>query len=180
MHMRGRGDWRFLLRQKAKGRRQKTKVRNELTLPNCSLDLEHRDLPKKTLASIAFLTFAFCLLPFAFVGAASFDVVEATIASTHAAMKAHTLTCHALVDAYLQRIAAYDKNGPAINAIVVTNPEALTIADDLDRRFARSGFVGPLHCVPTIVKDNFETVGLQSADGSASLAGSSRIKTRFS
>src|SRR5579871_4477855 len=61
MHMRGRGDWRFLLRQKAKGRRQKTKVRNELTLPNCSLDLEHRDLPKKTLASIAFLTFAFCL-----------------------------------------------------------------------------------------------------------------------
>ena len=97
----------------------------------------------------------------------AFDVVETTITQVHAAMKAGRLTCHALVDSYLKRIAAFDKTGPALNAIVITNPDALKQADDLDRRFARGGFVGPLHCVPTIVKDNFETIGLQSADGSA-------------
>jgi Asp-tRNA(Asn)/Glu-tRNA(Gln) amidotransferase A subunit family amidase len=107
----------------------------------------------------------------AFVPAPGFDVVEATIAQVHAEMKAGRLTCHALVDQYLKRIAAYDKTGPALNAIVVVNPDALKQADDLDRRFAQGGFTGPLHCVPTIVKDNFETIGLQSADGSASLAG---------
>ena len=69
------------------------------------------------------------------------------------------------------RIEAYDKNGPAINAIVVINPNALAEADDLDRRFKATGPVGPLHCIPAIVKDNFETIGLQSADGSLSLAG---------
>lgn len=102
---------------------------------------------------------------------APFRVEETTIAQIHAAMQDHRLTCRALVDAYLGRIDAYDKNGPAINAIVVTNPDADAEADDLDRRFAQSGFVGPLHCIPAIVKDNFETVGLQSAAGSLSLKG---------
>ncbi len=111
--------------------------------------------------------------------AAPFRVEEATIADIHAAMKAGRLTCRALVEAYLRRIEAYDKNGPAINAIVVTNSEALVRADELDRRFAQSGFVGPLHCVPTIVKDNFETVGLQSANGSLALAGFVSKKDAF-
>src|SRR3954467_4606926 len=87
-------------------------------------------------------------------------VEEITIAQIHDAMKAGRLTCHALVDAYLRRIDAFDKNGPAINAIVQLNPEALAQADALDRRFAQAGPVGPLHCVPAIVKDNFETIGL--------------------
>jgi amidase len=100
-----------------------------------------------------------------------FDVQEASIAQIHAAMKAERLTCRALVEQYLRRIDAFDKQGPAINAIVLINPEAATLADDLDRRFAASGFVGPLHCVPMIVKDNFETIGLQSANGSLALAG---------
>ncbi len=94
-----------------------------------------------------------------------FRVEEATIAQIHEAMRARTLTCRALVDAYLRRIDAYDKNGPALNAIVLTNPDALKQADELDRRFAQSGPVGSLHCIPAIVKDNFETVGLQSAAG---------------
>jgi len=101
----------------------------------------------------------------------AFEVQEATIAQIHAAMRAGRLTCHGLVEQYLRRIDAYDKNGPAINAIVVTNPDALKQADDLDRRFAASGPIGPLHCVPMIVKDNFETIGLQSANGSLALAG---------
>ncbi|HUL74793.1 MAG TPA: amidase family protein, partial [Vicinamibacterales bacterium] len=101
------------------------------------------------------------------------------IAKVHAAMRAHQLTCRQLVDAYLQRIARYDKNEPPINAIVLTNPNALTEADELDRRFASSGLTGPLHCVPTIVKDNFETIGLQSADGSLALKGFVSDKDAF-
>jgi amidase len=103
--------------------------------------------------------------------AAPFTVEEARIADIHATMKAGRLTCRALVQAYLRRIDAYDKNGPAINAIVVVNDGALAQADDLDRRFAQSGPVGPLHCIPMIVKDNFETIGLQSANGSLALKG---------
>src|SRR3982750_213634 len=87
----------------------------------------------------------------------AFRVEETTIADVHAAMRARALTCHALVQAYLDRIAAYDKRGPAINALVVVNPKALAVADSLDRRFAREGLTGPLHCIPMIVKDNFET-----------------------
>ena len=101
----------------------------------------------------------------------AFHVEEATISQIHDAMRARRLTCRALVQAYLRRIEAFDKAGPSINAIVVSNPDALAEADQLDKRFAQGGFVGPLHCVPTIVKDNFETIGLQSADGSLSLEG---------
>lgn len=97
----------------------------------------------------------------------------------HAALKAGRVTCRALVEQYLRRIDAYDKNGPGINAIVLTNPKALEQADDLDRRAAQGTFVGPLHCVPMIVKDNFETVGLQSANGSLALAGFVSSKDAF-
>jgi amidase len=108
-----------------------------------------------------------------------FQVEEASIAEIHEALKAGRITCRSLVERYLRRIEAYDKNGPALNAIVVVNPEALTQADDLDRRAKASGFVGPLHCVPTIVKDNFETIGLQSANGSLALAGFVSSKDAF-
>lgn len=104
-------------------------------------------------------------------GPPPFEVVEATIAGVHAAMREGRLTCRQLVDASLARIAAYDRNGPALNAIVVTNPRAREEADALDARLAAGGAVGPLHCVPVIVKDNFETVGLQSANGSLALEG---------
>jgi Asp-tRNA(Asn)/Glu-tRNA(Gln) amidotransferase A subunit family amidase len=110
---------------------------------------------------------------------APFRIEEATIAQIHAAMKAGQLTCRALVENYLRRIEAYDKNGPALNAIVVVNPDALKVADDLDRRYKQGGPTGPLHCVPAIVKDNFETIGLQSAAGSLSLKGFVSNKDAF-
>ncbi len=103
--------------------------------------------------------------------AAPFEVEEATIAQVHDAMKAGRLTCRVLVGQYLKRIEAYDKNGPAINSLVVLNPDAEKQADELDRRFAQGGLTGPLHCVPMIVKDNFETKGLQTTDGALALAG---------
>lgn len=101
----------------------------------------------------------------------SFVAAEASIAGVHAAMAGGRLTCRALVELYLRRIEAYDRNGPALNALIVINPDALARADDLDRRYASSGPVGSLHCVPMIVKDNMETIGLQSANGSLALQG---------
>ncbi len=86
-------------------------------------------------------------------------------------MREGRLTCRGLVDAYIRRINAYDKNGPAINAIVTINPDATKEADEMDRRFAQSGLTGPLHCVPMIVKDNFETKGLQTSNGALVFAG---------
>src|SRR5580704_17373792 len=77
-----------------------------------------------------------------------FEVEEATIAQVHEAMRSGRLTCRELVDAYIRRIHAYDKNGPSINAIVTINPEAGQEAAELDRRFAASGLTGRLHCVP--------------------------------
>ncbi|MGQ0736659.1 MAG: amidase family protein [Acidobacteriota bacterium] len=109
----------------------------------------------------------------------AFRIEEATIGDIHAAFREGRLTCRALVMQYLARIQAYDKNGPALNAIVLTNPRALEEADDLDRRAAAGGTAGPLHCVPIIVKDNFETVGLQSANGSLALAGFTSSKDAF-
>ena len=109
----------------------------------------------------------------------AFQAEEATIAQIHDALKTGRVTCRTLVERYLRRIDAYDKNGPALNAIVLVNPEALKQADDLDRRAAAGGFAGPLHCVPTIVKDNFETIGLQSANGSLALAGFVSSKDAF-
>ena len=94
---------------------------------------------------------------------------EATIASVHA-FKAKQLTAIRR-RAVSVRIAQFDKTGPALNAVTVTNPKALDEADALDRRYATGGLTGPLHCVPVVVKDNYETIGLQSANGSKSLEG---------
>jgi amidase len=134
----------------------------------------------RTLTVALLFTFALCPLPSALVKAQQpFNVVEATIADIHAAFKAKRVTCAALVDAYLARIAAYDKQGPSLNAVVITNPEVRSQAAEMDRRYARSGLTGPLHCIPMVVKDNFETIGLQSANGSKSLEGFISDKDAF-
>src|SRR5580658_10156360 len=75
---------------------------------------------------------------------ASFDVVEATIDSIHAAMRAGRLSCARLVQAYLDRIAAYDQAGPKLNAVQNVNPHALKQAADLDGKFRASGEMAPL------------------------------------
>jgi Asp-tRNA(Asn)/Glu-tRNA(Gln) amidotransferase A subunit family amidase len=102
----------------------------------------------------------------------SFRFAEATISQVHAALRQRTVTCHAVIAGYLARIDAYDKRGPALNAIVVTNPNALAVADSLDRQFAATRTMnGPLFCIPVIVKDNFQTAGLQTTAGSLALRG---------
>src|SRR5262245_14555307 len=74
---------------------------------------------------------------------ARFQVVEKTIDEIHAAMKTNQLTAHELVQAYLDRINAFDKKGPAVNCIITLNSQALQEADKLDAAFKRSGLVGP-------------------------------------
>lgn len=102
----------------------------------------------------------------------AFTVEETTIADVHRAMREGRVTARSLVETYLARIDAYDKQGPAINAIVVTNPGALARADSLDAHLSRTGeLLGSLHGIPVIVKDNFDTADLPTTAGSLVLAG---------
>jgi amidase len=101
----------------------------------------------------------------------AFQIEETTIAQIQAAMRGGQITCRGLVEQYLARIEAYSKAGPALNAIVVVNPEARKQADEMDRAMRQGTVAGSLFCIPAIVKDNFETIGLQSAAGSLSLEG---------
>ena len=97
--------------------------------------------------------------------ASEFEVEETTIAEIHAGMQAGRLTAVQLVQSYLDRIEAYDKQGPSINSIITLNPRALDRARELDDELARSGFVGPLHGIPVIVKDNYDTHDLPTSNG---------------
>src|SRR5258708_10367939 len=97
-------------------------------------------------------------------------VVETTIATIHQALRNNTCTCEGLVHEYLRRIAAYDRS-TGLNAIILTNPDALTVARSLDAEYARTHQLRPLHCIPLIVKDNYNTRGLQTTAGSLTLKG---------
>lgn len=100
----------------------------------------------------------------------AFTVIETTIADIHKAMKAGQLTTRQLVKTYLDRIKKYDKS-TRLNAIVVVNTHALERADDLDEEFQRTGKLRPLHGIPVIVKDNFNTYDMQTTGGSIALLG---------
>jgi|GEM_PF-3072467 len=112
------------------------------------------------------VTGALLLAAFVNATAKDFNVMEATVADVQAAYKAHTLTAHQLVQMYLDRIAAYDQKGPAIDCIVTVNTKALEEADKLDAEFAKTGkFVGPMHGVPILVKDEIDTAGMPTTLG---------------
>ncbi|HEX2385349.1 MAG TPA: amidase, partial [Candidatus Binatia bacterium] len=98
--------------------------------------------------------------------AATFNLLETTIADVHAAYRAGQLTARQLVDMYLKRIEAYDKDGPALNAIITVNPDARAEADRLDAAFKVSGFVGPLHGIPIVLKDQADAKGMPTTLGS--------------
>jgi amidase len=98
---------------------------------------------------------------------ARFHLMEATIDGIHAAMRSGELTCTTLVQAYLDRIAAYDQPGPKLNAVQNVNPHAMARAAKLDTAFRASGPVGPLHCIPVLMKDEVDTDFMPTTYGSA-------------
>jgi Asp-tRNA(Asn)/Glu-tRNA(Gln) amidotransferase A subunit family amidase len=109
-----------------------------------------------------------------------FDPREATIARIHAAFARGELSCVELITGYLARIDAYDQRGPEINALITVNSGALDAAADLDRRYGVDPeTIGPLHCIPVIVKDNFDTADLPTTGGSVTLAESYPLDDAF-
>ena len=95
-----------------------------------------------------------------------FDVVEADIAQLRSALEEGQVTSRELVEAYLARIEAYDRNGPRLNAVVVMNPHALEEARASDERRARGQTLGPLDGIPYTAKDSYLAKGLTAAAGS--------------
>jgi Asp-tRNA(Asn)/Glu-tRNA(Gln) amidotransferase A subunit family amidase len=98
-------------------------------------------------------------------------LLEAPIAELQARMTRGEITSLDLVRAYLARIEAYDQKGPTLNAVSTINPDALEIAAALDAERAERGPRGPLHGIPIIVKDNYETTEMETSAGSNVLRG---------
>ena len=89
--------------------------------------------------------------------AEAFDVSEKSIGDLQAAMTAGRVTSEKLVELYLARIAAYDQAGPRLNSVISINPNAAAAARELDEERRSRGARGPLHGIPVLLKDNFET-----------------------
>ena len=100
----------------------------------------------------------------------AFDVRETTIAETQAAIRSGKVTCRELVEAYRKRVLAYDQS-THLNSMILLNPEALADADRLDAEFRNTHTMRPLHGVVVIVKDNYDTKGLQTTGGSLAMKG---------
>ena len=101
-----------------------------------------------------------------------FSIDEATISNVHAAYKSGILTSVKLVQAYLERIRACDQAGPKLNVVIFLNPRAVEEAAALDEHFRKTGkFVGALHGIPVLLKDNVNTKDMPTTGGSLSLAG---------
>lgn len=103
---------------------------------------------------------------------AQVDLANATIADLNVAFKQGTLTAETLTQIYLARIAAYDKQGPTLNAVITLNPNALSEARALDAERKAGKVRGPLHGMPIVLKDNFNTRDLPTTGGSQLLEGS--------
>ncbi len=101
---------------------------------------------------------------------APYDLMEQSIEDLQQAMQAGEVTSRQLVDGYLARIDVYDKQGPSLNALAALNPNARNVADSLDAERSARGPRGPLHGIPILVKDNYETIEMPTSAGSIALA----------
>jgi amidase len=109
-----------------------------------------------------------------------FEWEEATIAQLQEGMRTGKLTAQSLVENYLTRIEAVDKHGPAVNAVIELNPDALSIAAALDEERRTKGPRGPLHGIPILIKDNIDTADrMMTTAGSLALVGSIPAKDSF-
>ena len=105
------------------------------------------------------------------------DLEEQTIADLQAAMESGQYTSRQLVEMYSERIAALNTNRPMLRAVIEMNPDALAIAEKLDRERAEHGPRGPLHGIPILLKDNIDTAdGMETTAGSLALVGVKRAQ----
>ncbi len=103
----------------------------------------------------------------------SFELDEITIADLQDGMKSGKFTTRSLAEKYTARIEEIDKHGPTINSVLELNPDALAIADSLDRERKAKGPRGPLHGIPVLIKDNIDTADkMMTTAGSLALVGS--------
>lgn len=122
--------------------------------------------------SISFLKCVLVLLAASALAPAAraYEVFEKSIVELQDALASGEVTSRQIVEGYLARIAAYDQAGPKLNAVVTLNPKALEEADVLDKERGRKKLRGPLHGIPVLVKDNYETLGMPTSNGSIALA----------
>ena len=108
------------------------------------------------------------------------ELEETTIEALQAGMGTGRLTARSVAEAYLERIDALDRQGPAVNSIIELNPDALAIADALDRERTAGNVHGPLHGVPVVIKDNIDTADrMMTTAGSLALEGSRPAQDSF-
>jgi Asp-tRNA(Asn)/Glu-tRNA(Gln) amidotransferase A subunit family amidase len=102
-----------------------------------------------------------------------FDTREATIEGVHNALFTGLTSCHSIVSSFLTRIETFN---PTINAIISLNPQALTLASSLDAQLAAGNATGSLFCIPILLKDNYDAVGMNTTAGCLDLAGNQPTK----
>lgn len=99
-----------------------------------------------------------------------FEPLEATISDLHVSLKSNGSNCINIVQSYLDRINAYDKQGPSLNSVISVNPNILKEAVELDEYYKKTGkFKGNLHCVTVLAKDNIDVVNMPNTAGSDAL-----------
>ncbi len=116
-----------------------------------------------------------------------FQLMETSIEEIHRGFESGKLTCHSLVQQYLDRIQAYDQQGPAINAMLYVNPKVLEQADAMDQQLQLGARRGkklgtrfqPLQCIPVVLKDNYDTADMPTTGGSLALKGMQPAKDAF-
>ena len=109
-----------------------------------------------------------------------FEFDEATIAELSAGMRQGKWTAKRIAEKYLDRIEEIDRRGPKLNSVIETNPDAVRIAEELDRERKQGGERSPLHGIPVLIKDNIDTADrMMTTAGSLALVGVRRAKDAF-
>lgn len=110
----------------------------------------------------------------------AFELEEVTVVELQEGMRSGKYTARSITEMYLARIEEIDTQGPAVNAILEINPDALAIADALDEERRAKGVRGPLHGIPVLLKDNMDTADkMRTTAGSLALAGSTVSQDAF-
>jgi amidase len=109
-----------------------------------------------------------------------FELEEATIADLQAGMSSGRMTSHSITQQYMARIGELDRKGPTLRHVLEINPDALSIADSLDRERKSGRVRGPLHGIPILLKDNVDTAdSMTTTAGSLALEGSIPLQDAF-